>query len=181
MKKIHKIVILFLVLVMILLSVTTVNCYSLIGCKNKSSKVYYYYDNFNSVRFKNFIVKGGNAWNNANVDAKLYPKYAKGIVCSETSNANVGWDGLSYCTWDKNKIFVSQSILINKAKPAWNSDGALKSVIVHEFGHQLGLGDLHLGNKAVMNGYTYGDNSRYGGYKINKPTTDDKNGVNKIY
>jgi hypothetical protein len=32
-----------------------------------------------------------------------------------------------------------------------------------------------------MNGYTFGTNSRYGGYGLTVPQTDDVNGVNAKY
>jgi hypothetical protein len=35
--------------------------------------------------------------------------------------------------------------------------------------------------KTIMNGYTFGINSRYGGYGLTTPQTDDVNGVNFIY
>lgn len=182
MKKIYRIIIsIILIFLMVSISAFTVSGYSLLGYKNKSSTVNYYYDNYNSSRFKDFVSKGASSWNSAKVDAKFSYKYASGIVCSETSNSKVSWDGISYYSHNSKNQFTSQSIVINKAMPAWNTDGALKSVVVHEFGHQLGLDDLYNGSKAVMNGYTYGNNSRYGTYKISAPTTDDKNGVNKIY
>jgi hypothetical protein len=47
-------------------------------------------------------------------------------------------------------------------------------------GHVFGLGDNGK-TKTIMNGYTFGTNSRYGGYGLTVPQTDDVNGVNAKY
>ena len=65
-------------------------------------------------------------------------------------------------------------------KETWNNDGALQSVAVHEFGHCLGLADNN-STRTIMNGYTFGTGSRYEGYGIILPTTDDENGINNLY
>ena len=47
-------------------------------------------------------------------------------------------------------------------------------------GHVFGLADYG-NNRTIMNGYTFGANSRYGVYGLTVPQTDDVNGVNAKY
>lgn len=95
----------------------------------------------------------------------------------------VDWDGLTQTRYNSKSPYyvVSQTLTLNMAKTStWNNDGALKSVVVHEMGHVFGLGDNGK-TKTIMNGYTFGTNSRYGGYGLTVPQTDDVNGVNAKY
>lgn len=95
----------------------------------------------------------------------------------------VDWDGLTQTSYSSASphYVVSQTLILNKAKTTtWNSDGALKSVVVHEMGHVFGLKDNGK-TRTIMNGYTFGANSRYGGYGLTVPQTDDVNGVNAKY
>lgn len=94
---------------------------------------------------------------------------------------SVSWDGLLLTNYTGTTINY-QTMTINTAKTAYIDGGsALQSVVAHEFGHVFSLLDLPTGNYALMNGYTYGTGSRYGGYGIYKPVTDDINGVKSIY
>ena len=70
--------------------------------------------------------------------------------------------------------------MLNSARESWEDNGALLSVALHEFGHAFGLDDNGT-TKTIMNEYTYGYNSRYDTYRLNRTQNDDVNGVNKIY
>lgn len=94
---------------------------------------------------------------------------------------DVDWDGL-WSPSGADSIFIN-----NKYWKDYGSDPR-KSVMVHEFGHALGLGEetgvwrdqYYNYNKAVMYPTTSGRKTNSGGYII-KPTTDDKNGFNYIW
>jgi len=95
----------------------------------------------------------------------------------------VTWDGVTNTNYSNTYPYYinSQRVTINRAYTnTWNNDGALKSVVVHEMGHVFGLDDYGH-NKTIMNGYTFGTNSRYGTYGLTVPQTDDINGVNAKY
>ncbi|MFL0195861.1 matrixin family metalloprotease [Clostridium sp. WILCCON 0269] len=66
---------------------------------------------------------------------------------------SVSWDGLISAT-ASGGYYTSVIISLNmSATNTWNSDGALKSVAVHEFGHGLGLNENGT-TKTIMNAYT---------------------------
>lgn len=95
----------------------------------------------------------------------------------------VDWDGLTQTRYNSKSPYyvVSQTLTLNMAKTStWNNNGALKSVVVHEMGHVFGLNDNKT-TKTIMNGYTFGTNSRYGRYGLTVPQTDDVKGVNAKY
>lgn len=185
MKKrfIKKIIILIslTISITILLSTTLpVYAYTLTGYKWSTNSATYYYDNYNSSRGKTYFKAGANAWNSTDFTFSIGSYDTRNIFCSETYNSNVGWDGISSYTANGN-YYTSITMLINTYYDiTWSNDGALKSVIVHEFGHCLGLGE-NAKTKTVMNAYTWGTNSRYGGYGITSPQTDDKAGANALY
>lgn len=181
MKKTNIKPLLYILLVMILLYETTntVYAYSTLGYKWKSSTIKYYYENFNSARAKTFINTGANGWSTTNVNFSSGNAGNYNVYCSEVNNSNVSWDGLT-TSYYSGAYFTSQNLQLNRAiTSTWNSDGALKSVAIHEFGHCLGLD--HLNGRVIMNPYTWGNNSRYGSYNISTIQLDDKNGANALY
>lgn len=96
------------------------------------------------------------------------------------NNDSVEWDGITY-SYANDSTLYKAIVDLNRAKDAWDDSDALLSVATHEFGHALGLGDLDSYNECIMNGYTWGDGSRYGDYGITSPQDDDIDGVNSIY
>lgn len=158
--------------------VTTAYAYNTVGYTWSSSSINYYYDNYNSSRGKSFIGTGASTWNSTDVTFTNNASY--NVYCTEVSNSKVSWDGLTSYSYSGNR-FTSETLQLNMAiTSTWNSDGALKSVAVHEFGHALGLDHVTNG-KVIMNPYTWGTNSRYGDFGLTTPQTDDKNGANDLY
>lgn len=159
-----------------------VSAYNLMGPKWSSSTINYYYDNYVAANAKNSIATSTSDWNNSNIDATLrFSASSYNVYCSNTNQPDVEWDGLTQSTYNTNtNRFVSQTLLLNSAKRAWDVSGALNSVACHEFGHVFGL-DENGETATVMNSFTWGSNSRWEGYGISSPTSDDIRGVNSLY
>lgn len=165
-----------------------VSAYSLFIYKHSSSKIYYSYDNWVNLRAVSFFSQGEAAWKATTAQAQilhksLNPGTGFDVYMSAGNIADVGWDGLTTTFYEKSAPFyvTYQTVTLNMSQErTWNDDGALKSVIVHEMGHVFGLNDNGK-NKTIMNGYTWGDNSRYEGYGLTAPQIDDVNGVNEKY
>ncbi len=162
--------------------------YSLNPYRHKSSKIYYYYDNWVGSRAISFFSTGASAWRARTTEAQILhysnnPGTGYNVYMCTGNITGVDWDGLTQTRYNSKSPYyvVSQTLTLNMAKTStWNNDGALKSVVVHEMGHVFGLGDNGK-TKTIMNGYTFGTNSRYGGYGLTVPQTDDVNGVNAKY
>ncbi|MGD9676975.1 MAG: matrixin family metalloprotease [Vulcanibacillus sp.] len=167
-----------LCLIMLFCIVIPTSAYVLMGVKWSSSNITYYYDSYNSSRFKTFIDIGASAWN---ITDATYSKSASyNIYCSEVDNSTVTWDGYTSGT-ASGGYFIGLTILINKFYTnTWNSDGALQSVVLHELGHGLGLAGNGF-TQTIMNENTWGTYSRYGTYGLSTLQTDDINGANAIY
>lgn len=160
-----------------ILFLTTVNvsAYKTVGYKWSSKSVkYMLIDTTYLTNAK--VAAAATSWNSTNVTVS---DATGNIVVSTTSNPNVTWDGLTNLNYS-GSYFTSASVYLNRAMPAFSNTNALKSVMTHEFGHVLGLGE-NGATQTIMNQYTYGSNSRYGAYGLTVPQTDDKNGVNSIY
>lgn len=158
-----------------------VYAYKTTGYIWNSSNINYYYDNYNTSRGQAFFAEGVTAWNNANVDATISFSSGSGFCITEVSNSSVQWDGITNLSLSWGYISTGTIVAINMAATTtWNDNGALKSVIVHEIGHVLGLGENGT-TQTIMNAGTWGANSRYGGYSLTTPQSDDKNGINAIY
>lgn len=179
------------VIVAIVLAITlltslsvTVYAYSLNPYRHKNSKIYYYYDNWvgsRAISFFNWsqLLEIKNYWS-TNTALFSNPGTGYNVYMSAGNISGVGWDGLTQTSYQSGYV-VSQTVTLNMSKTStWNNDGALKSVVVHEMGHVFGLKDNGT-TKTIMNGYTFGTNSRYGGYRLTVPQTDDVNGVNAKY
>jgi len=78
--------------------------------------------------------------------------------------------------------WTSQNSEMNRCYSSVASTGQNQSVAAHELGHMIALDHNFTKSPcsavALMNPYT---SQRYGSRGINKPTTDDTNGVNSIY
>lgn len=151
--------------------------------KLPSTTSYYYYDNYLSSNSKTAAGSGTSSWNNTSSKVKYYFSSSSYITyVAETYNSNVGWDGLTNTTYNSSTgIVINETVTVNTAKTdTYTNSTALKSVLAHEFGHVLGLADDGT-NPTLMNGYTWGANSRYGYYGISSPTSDDVSSANSIY
>lgn len=178
--KIKPLISILLVIILLYETTNTVYAYNTLGYIWKSSTIKYYYENFNSVRAKTFINTGANGWSATNVNFTTGNAGNYNIYCSEVTNSNVSWDGVTTSYYSNDGYFTRQTMQLNRAiTSTWNTDGALKSVVTHEFGHCLGLD--HSNGKVIMNPYTWGNNSRYGSYNISTIQQDDKNGANALY
>lgn len=94
--KYSKIISVFILLVILNVSITSVYAYTLTGAKWKSSTITYYYYNYNSSRGKEYIEKGANAWQSTDANLKYTPDLNNyNIACSEVSRTDVDWDGLT--------------------------------------------------------------------------------------
>lgn len=188
MKKILVLQVTALILALTIMVGTSVSAsaYQLKSFRHKSSKIYYYYDNWTALRAKSYFSTGAKVWKAATTEATInyYSSNSNSsyyVYMSAGSISDVSWDGMTYTTYNTSTNYVtSQTVTLNTAKRAWNDDDALQSVIVHEMGHVFGLADNGK-TSTIMNGYTYGTNSRYGEYKLMIPQKDDIDGVNKIY
>lgn len=157
--------------------------YKVTGFKWGTKTINYYYDNYVFANAKNAISTATSSWNGSNVDATLrFSASPINVSCTDIDEPTAMWDGLTRCYVDPNtKLFTSQSLLLNMAATeTWNSRGALNSVACHEFGHVFGLNENGT-TATLMNSYTWGDNSRWEGYGISSPTSDDIRGVNSLY
>lgn len=172
----------FLATIMAIGASMPVSAYVKAPYRHKINVIYYYYDNWAGMRAISFYAKGASAWKSKTTEATIsqYNSSHYDVYFSVSQNPNVAWDGLTSTTIDGSGYVVRQSMCLNQSSRAWNDDGALQSVVVHEMGHVFGLKENGY-TKTIMNSYTYGANSRYGTYKLTTPQTDDKNGVNAIY
>ena len=180
MKFVRKIIPLMLCVMLVFASTTTVSAYQLKPYKWNTSSIHYYYDNWVGARAIRFFITGVSAWNSTNADATISYGGGNFVYFCVAQSPDAEWDGM-VSTYYSNGYVTSQTLTLNEGiTRTWSSDGALKSVIVHEIGHVFCLGDNGT-TCTIMNGYTWGDNSRYGGYSLTTPQRDDINGVNAIY
>lgn len=182
MKKFKCKSVMALVLSMILFTgnSVTADAYTTLGLTWSSSTITYYYENYNSNRAKSYFETGASGWSSTDVNFVKGNSANYNIYCTEVYNENVEWDGLTNHNPSWGIHFERQVLQLNYASTrTWNNDKALQSVVIHEFGHCLGL-DHTLG-KVIMNPYTWGDESRYGAYSIFTIQTDDRNGANALY
>lgn len=167
---------------MLFMSINTVSfAYYTMGYVWGSSTIRYYYDSYNSSRGRTYFEIGASGWSGTDVNFISGNAGNYNILCTEVDNSNVAWDGLTNYSYS-GSYFTSQTLQLNRAiTNTWNSDEALKSVVIHEFGHCLGLEHDYSLGEVIMNPYTWGVNSRYGDYGISTIQADDINGANALY
>lgn len=126
-----------------------------------------------------------DSWNDAGCDAASFERggfpHAHEVGVAEVSYWWVSWDGQSTIyrlIWNPS-VIVEVMIKINTYYTDNYETDAAQSVVCHEFGHAFGLD--HETGAVVMNAYTFGTGSRYGGYGIYEPEDDDVDGVNAMY
>ena len=181
MKLARIIISLTICLTLFAVSVISVSAYYLYQYRWKSTSVHYYYDNWIGSRAISYLGKGATAWNNTNTPVTISFGSGNYVYCSVTQSSDSEWDGMVVTTHDSMYYVKTQSLTLNQnASRTWPNNGALKSVVVHEFGHVLGLAD-NGSTATIMNGFTWGVNGRYEGHMVTTPQSDDINGVNAIY
>ncbi|MFC4077303.1 matrixin family metalloprotease [Salinithrix halophila] len=115
-------------------------------------------------------------WNNLS-EADFYDGGANAEITTTVANyGNVDWSG--YCDWyfDRaDNITTSSNIRINTHFTAGYDSNTIKGVIVHEFGHALGL--AHEDSLGRGGAVMYSNDER----TVYTPTQDDINGVNALY
>lgn len=153
--------------------------YVLTGYKWSSSTINYYYNSSGcSSTGISTLASAASSW--SGVDATLNYSSNYKVYCCEVQVPNADWDGLTTGTANNN-LYTQLNLQLNTSKTnSWNNSGARQSVAVHEFGHVFGLMDNGLASDSIMNGYTWGTNSRYGTYGLTTPQNDDRFGVNYI-
>lgn len=174
-------VFLSLILVMVFSS-SNANAYNLLGGRwLVADQLTWYYDNYISTQTKTAATSAATAWNNAKISWVSLKNSTGKVYITEirdTTTDSDGWAQINPCGACHN--YQSATITVNTAKTAYGNPDALKSVLVHEFGHVFGL-DHNDKDKCIMISYTYGSGSRYGAYGLTTPQTDDINGVKSIY
>lgn len=170
MKK-GSIILTCIILIGIIFPISTI-AYSFVG-RWQENKINYYFTG--NAPFQ----VGAGSW--SGLDAGFtYSNTYYGVNGFVVYEPDVFWDGRS--SVGKDALWIQTvTIMINSGKSqTWNNSEALKSVVVHEFGHALGLNENGT-TMSIMNASTWGTNSRYGTYKLTVPQADDKNGINSMY
>ena len=164
-----------------LLGITgNVRAYQVLGYRWPSSTITYSFSSGMAQRAQAYTTTCAGMWNSS--DATL-TQVSSGynVWVSTVSYSDAEWDGLTDLYLSGGYFTGTAYLRINAgATETWNDNGALRSVVLHEFGHCLGLADLE-GERAIMNGFTWGNYSRYGAYGLTTLQNDDLAGVNSIY
>lgn len=180
MRKRNLFIVVFVCFLTFVYNQTPIWAYHYLGSKWPSSSIKYNYDNQTSSGYvQTFFGSAANVWSKSDVTIRKSGSGNDVIYCIQVSEPKESWDGIS-SNYKKNGIISYSLIEINKAiTKTWNNQGALKSVVVHEFGHTLGLD--HTNGAVIMNPYTWGSKSRYGEYGVTVPASDDIKGINALY
>ena len=122
------------------------------------------------------VNNGISAWNGSPNDILFYKVSSSPLYIDDTYNSSVGWDGITYYSWDGNNHFTSVKIYLNYYYTQNYVAAEIQGIAVHELGHGVGL--AHAGGCVIMVGDTY---TRWTVCRISTPQTDDNNGIDALY
>jgi len=178
LKKIPSIIALF-ILSLTCFSTIAVNAYVLLQGWTFSTSTIIVLDNTGYSETPTAV----NNWNSYVLDARFSLTglpFSHHIGMVRVNNPGVGWDGATTPYFDIWGHLYKMKIEINHATCGTYASWVRRSVIAHELGHGFSLGDQYF-VPVLMNGATWGFNSRCGTFGIFTPQADDRAGVNAAY
>jgi predicted Zn-dependent protease len=116
-------------------------------------------------------------WNGS--AANVYLTNASGALTVNDSYAStVAWDGITYLSstsCGSSSCWTSANAYMNNYYTRSDSTSTIQGIAAHELGHAMGIG--HASGCVLMTAATSTRNS----CGIHGPTTDDVNGINRLY
>jgi hypothetical protein len=151
-----------------------VSAYTLLGGKwNHTSLKIYKHTGYPELNY------AAQSWNSAGTKIYFSVTYdtSSEIAATSYNYGNTGWDGATTLYPSSSAVpYTSASVYFNEYYVAGYGSQKRQSVMGHELGHSVGLGEA-LG-AVLMNPTTQG---RYDWFHVYTPQQDDINGVKAIY